>query len=298
MPRKREDGQDCHGLERFRPILRHLDVVQLGAALGQVIKRFDPGVVHCWSEPSSVIGGLVAVGLRVPRIIIQLVTVPPFRLNLLGADLYRDAYSLLLGNKSVQLLNGSAANARDLERWLGVPSGSVKLLRDPYLPNTMHLRSGLDAKRCRWRLGIPRDASIVGAIMRFVPEKDPELWIETASRVAAVWPDVYFLLCGYGVQADTIAQRVEDLGLSPQFTLLGTVTDLGVVYACMDVFLMTSQYEGTPNTLREAQAAGVPVVAPAVGGISETMLHGRTGPSYANSRRAGAGRCRLACLER
>jgi glycosyltransferase involved in cell wall biosynthesis len=277
MSGKREDGRECHDLERFRPILQHLDVVQLGAALEQVIKRFDPGVVHCWSEPSSVIGGLVAAARRVPRIIIRLVNVPPFRLNLLGADLYRDAYRLLLRNKSVQFLNGSASNARDLEQWLSVPYGSVKVLRSAFPADSMRLRNEHEAKLYRQSLGIPSTAPTVGTIMRFAPEKDPELWIETASRVAAIRSDVYFLLCGYGALAETIAQRIKHLGLSPRFILPGAVTDLSAVYACMDVFLMTSRHEGTPATLREAQAVGVPVVAPDVGGTSETILHGRTG---------------------
>jgi glycosyltransferase involved in cell wall biosynthesis len=276
-PCEREDGQGRHGLERFRPLLRHLDVVQLGEALERVIRRFDPGVVHCWSEPSSVIGGLVAAALGVPRIIIRLVNVPPFRLNLPGADLYRDAYRLLLGNKTVQFLNGSVANARDLEEWLGVPSGSVKALYNGFRPDSVGIRNGDEAELCRRNLGIPPDAPVVGAIMRFAPEKDPGLWIETAARVAAVRPDVRFLLGGYGALAETIAHRIEELELSPRFILPGTVTDLGAVYACMDVFLMTSLYDGTPSTLVEAQAVGVPVVAPQVGGIGETMLHERTG---------------------
>jgi glycosyltransferase involved in cell wall biosynthesis len=272
-----EDGRQPDVLEQFRPILPHLDVVQLGAALRHVIRRFDPGVVHCWSEPSSVIGGLIAAEIHVPRIIVHLVNVPPFRLNLQGADLYRDAYRLLLRNETVQFLNTSAANARDLERWLGVRFGSVKVLRSGFRPDSMRRRSGREAKQCRVSLGIPADAPIVGTIMRFAPEKDPELWIETAARIAALRPDVYFLLGGYGALAQTIVRRIEEHGLSHRFTLPGTVTDLGAVYACMDVFLMTSHYEGTPGTLREAQAAGVAVVAPQVGGTAEAMLHGRTG---------------------
>lgn len=277
MPCRREDGRGSHDLERFRPILQNLDVVQLGAALEQVIRRFDPGVVHCWSEPSSLIGGLVATALHVPRIIIRLVNVPPFRLNLPAVDLYRDAYRLLVTNKSVQFLNGSATNARDLERWLEVPSGSVKVLRNGFRRDSMRIRNGDEAKLCRRSLGIPPDAPTVGSIMRFAPEKDPELWLEAAARVAAVRPDVYFLLGGYGALAETIAHRIEELGLSSRFILPGTVTDLGAAYACIDVFLMTSLHDGTPNTLIEAQAVGIPVVAPQVGGIGETMLNGHTG---------------------
>lgn len=59
--------------------------------------------------------------------------------------------------------------------------------------------------------------------------------------------------------------------------LIGPTLDPGLIYGALDVFLMTSRFEGSPNTLIEAQAAGVPLVAPLVGGIGETVVHGTTG---------------------
>jgi glycosyltransferase involved in cell wall biosynthesis len=57
-----------------------------------------------------------------------------------------------------------------------------------------------------------------------------------------------------------------------------------LIYGALDVFLMTSRFEGTPNVLIEAQAAGVPAVAPNVGGTSETLLDGITGLVVGNRR--------------
>jgi glycosyltransferase involved in cell wall biosynthesis len=272
-----EDGCDAHGLARLTPILHHLNVVQLGFALEQAIRRFQPSIVHCWSEPSSVIGGLVAVSLGLPKIVIQLVMVPPLEQNLPAAALYRDAYRLLLSKPNVRLLNISMANARNLEEWLEIPRGSVKLLRNGFVPDSMRIRTQEEAKASRASLGIPLDAPTVGAIMRFAPQKDPDLWLETARLIAAERPDVWFVLAGYGELAEHFALKLEQMGLSQRSVLLGATHDVGAVYACMDVFLMTSQHEGTPNVLIEAQAAGVPVVAPDVGGIGETIAHGRTG---------------------
>jgi glycosyltransferase involved in cell wall biosynthesis len=271
------DGRDPHGLAQFTPILPHLNIVHLGVALEQAIRRFKPSVVHCWSEPSSVIGGLVAVSLAVRKIVIQLVNVSPFQQNQPNAALYYDAYRRLQNRANVQLLNISVAGARNLERWLEIPRGTVKLLRNGFVPETVRVRTAEEAKACRQRLGIPLDAPTVGAIMRFAPEKDPDLWLDTARLIAADRPDVWFVLAGYGPLAEHVARKLGQTGLSRRTVLLGATIDVGAVYACIDVFLMTSRYEGTPNVLIEAQAAGVPVVAPDVGGTRETILDNATG---------------------
>jgi glycosyltransferase involved in cell wall biosynthesis len=270
-------GHDPHGLAQFTPMLQHLDVVQLSVALEQAIRRFRPSIVHCWSELSSVIGGLVGVSLGVPQIVLQLVNVTPHRQNLRGAALYRDAYRALLSKPNVRLLNISTANARNLEQWLGVPRGTVKLLRNAFVPDSVRVRTPEEAKSFRQGLGIPLHAPTIGTIMRFAPEKDPDLWLETARLIAAARPDVWFVLAGYGALAEHVALKLKQMSLSQRVVLLGATIDVGAIYACIDVFLMTSQYEGTPNVLIEAQAAGVPVVAPDVGGIRETIAPGRTG---------------------
>lgn len=270
-------GDYRHGLSAYAPILEHLSVVRLGLALEEAIRRFNPDVVHCWSEPSSVIGGHVATALGIGRIVLQLVNVPPNQMGLAGSALYRDAYRSLIRFPNVRLLIDSVPGIRSLEQWLEMPPGTVSLAGHTFMPDTVRVRDEHEARICRQRFGIPRDAPTVGAIMRFAPEKDPDLWLQTASIVAAACPHVYFLLGGYGALAGWIAHRIKELGLSHRFILPGASTDVGEIYACMNVFLMTSRFEGTPNTLIEAQAAGVPVVAPDIGGISGAMIDGLTG---------------------
>jgi len=270
-------GADPYGLDFFAPILPQLNVNRLASTLSQVIARFRPGVVHCWSEPSSVIGAIVAAAHEVPRTIIQFVNVPRPQQELDGAELYRKAYRSLARLPNVRMLNISIANARKFEDWLDVARGKVGLLRNGFVPDTLSVRRGQEADIIRRKLGIPCNAPTVGAIMRFSPEKDPDLWLETASIIAAARPDVYFVLAGYGALANHVASRIRELRLTGRFILPGPANDIGAVYACMDVFLMTSRFEGAPNTLIEAQAVGIPVVTPAVGGTEETICDGLTG---------------------
>jgi len=270
-------GDYRHGLAPYARILEHLSVARLGLALEEIIRRFKPDVVHCWSEPSSVIGGHVAAALGIERIVLQLVNVPPNQMDLPGSTLYRDAYRSLIRYPNVRLVIDSVPGMHSLEQWLEMPPGTVSLAGHSFMPDSLQVRNEHDAMICRRRIGIAPDAPTVGAIMRFAPEKDPDLWLETAAIVAATQPKVYFVLAGYGALADRIAHRVKELGLSDRFILPGPTIDIGEMFACMNVFLMTSRFEGTPNTLIEAQAAGVPVVAPDVGGIRDAMIDGLTG---------------------
>jgi glycosyltransferase involved in cell wall biosynthesis len=113
--------------------------------------------------------------------------------------------------------------------------------------------------------------------MRFVSEKDPDLWLETAVEIAKSRPDVRFLIGGYGELEQNIMQRINALGLCGRVVLAGPVTDAGLIYSAMDVVLLTSAIEGLPNVIIEAQAVGRPVVATDVGGTREALDEGRTG---------------------
>jgi glycosyltransferase involved in cell wall biosynthesis len=102
------------------------------------------------------------------------------------------------------------------------------------------------------------------------------IWLATAAQVARQRDDVSFVLGGYGELKDKIVSGICDMGLSHRFALLDGVTDLGSFYSLLDVFLMTSRFEGTPNVLIEAQAAACPIVTTDAGGIGETVADGVT----------------------
>ena len=94
-----------------------------------------------------------------------------------------------------------------------------------------------------------------------------------------------FLLAGFGPLQEAIERRIDALGLGGRVVLPGPMTDVGLIYAALDVVLLTSTVEGLPNVLIEAQAAGCPVAPPDVGGLREAVADGRTVLSPANDRR-------------
>lgn len=83
------------------------------------------------------------------------------------------------------------------------------------------------------------------------------------------------MIAGDGPQREEIQHQAAALGLDVKF--LGRVADLAPVYRSADIFLLTSDHEGTPNVVLEAMACGLPVVGTRVGGVPEIIEHGISG---------------------
>jgi len=266
------------GLASF-PSLLTIQSVRLCKGVAQAIDEFRPDVVNCWSDYANVIGGFVAAYREVPRIILGLRTPPPLWLSARRCADYCRAYQKLIQMPGVQLVNNSKRSAQEFEVWLGLASGKIRVVYNGFLLSIVQVGTAQEKAAHRTKLGIPPDAPVVGTLMRLAPEKDPELWLQTAAAIARARPNVYFLLGGYGHTgvADRLVALADRLGLNDRLVMTGAVTDIGSIYNTLDVFLMTSRHENTPNTLIEAQAVGVPVVGPDVGGVCETMLDQMTG---------------------
>jgi glycosyltransferase involved in cell wall biosynthesis len=105
---------------------------------------------------------------------------------------------------------------------------------------------------------------------RLETEKNPLLLADVLARLRERDPRFRLLVCGEGPMADDLARRLAELGVSDHAELLGYVPiDGGLfdLYRSSHAFLHVSWTEGLPQTLFEAFAAGLPVVATAVGGV-------------------------------
>jgi glycosyltransferase involved in cell wall biosynthesis len=249
------------------------------SALAGVMARFQPGVVYCWLDLANLLGGFAAAFMQVPRTILgQRTFPPPFWFAPPVAETYRQAYRALLRRPNVTMINICSAGAKAYQNWLG-DDPEIEVVRIGFDPASVLIPEDRSIGEFRRGLGIPDGAPVVGGVMRFAPEKDPALWLRAAGVIAAARLDAHFILNGYG--HDDIAVELhrmgEILGLRGRLHMPGLVRDVGRVYGAISVFLLTSRTEATANVLIEAQAAGVPVVCPAVGGLEETVLNRVTG---------------------
>jgi glycosyltransferase involved in cell wall biosynthesis len=129
----------------------------------------------------------------------------------------------------------------------------------------------------RRELAVPDGHLVVGTVAVFSRQKRLEDWLEVARQIADQRQDVTFLLVGSGTEEATLKAKVKALGLTGRVKMPGFRPDGRRVLGLLDVFLMSSEYEGLPITLLEAMTLAKPVVATAVGGIPEVVQSGQEG---------------------
>jgi glycosyltransferase involved in cell wall biosynthesis len=107
-------------------------------------------------------------------------------------------------------------------------------------------------------------------------EKNHETLLAAAAALQRVYSDVEFQIVGDGPRRQQLEQLAHDRGLS-RVTFLGHREDVAALLAAADAFVLPSRSEAFPNGALEAMAAGLPVVASAVGGLLDLLEDGRTG---------------------
>jgi glycosyltransferase involved in cell wall biosynthesis len=156
---------------------------------------------------------------------------------------------------------------------------------DPPVDTTTFSPSADRRARIRRELDIPDHASVVGTVANLNPQKGLEYFIRAASLIHRQCPDTWFVVVG--ARHETHSSYVERLEKElastsiPQgrFIFVGGRANVEDFYAAMDVKVLTSvpRSEGTPTTVMEAMACGLPVVATDVGAVREVIADGETG---------------------
>jgi len=235
-----------------------------------------PAVVHAWQDAASISAGYAAVLAGVPRVILSSRNMRPT--NFAYSRPYMlEGYRALARVNRVVLVNNSEAGAADYASWMGLPVSRFIIKRNGIDPSVFHRASASEIARLRSVLKVPQDAPLVGSVFRLYDEKRPLLWVEMAARVARHSSQPHFVIFGTGPRAEAARDLARELGIGERLHLPGTTDDPKRAISAMDVFVLSSSFEGTPNVLLEAQLLGVPVVATDAGGTREALEPGITG---------------------
>ena len=177
---------------------------------------------------------------------------------------------------SMHLLDGQQQGQRQRVRgFLGVRDQRMKVLYNAVDPPNRNVQA--DRAEVRRELGLGPEQKLVLMVGRLTEAKDHPTLFCAAQRVLAIDPPVTFLCAGHGELEAALRRELAERKLTDRVRLLGLRRDVPRLLSAADVFCLTSRFEGFPNAVAEAMAAGLPVVCTRFEGVEEVVQDGRTG---------------------
>lgn len=126
----------------------------------------------------------------------------------------------------------------------------------------------------RAALGLSDDELVVGSVGRLEPQKRFDLLAEAVAGLQSWNPGIRLMVAGDGGERQRLRAAADRVGLGNRCGWLGHRTDIADLHHAFDVYVQSSDYEGTPNTVLEAMALETPIVATDAGGTRELAHHG------------------------
>ncbi|GAB4138964.1 glycosyltransferase [Thermopirellula anaerolimosa] len=148
------------------------------------------------------------------------------------------------------------------------------------IPNGVEVDSDCPRSRIRpqpvesFRVGsedVVRKMRCVTFVGRLVPQKGVDVLLESAATWLRAFPDTTLQIVGDGPQKALLRDMADRLGIDGRVAWLGHRSDVSEILKTTDLFVLPSRWEGMPNALLEAMAAGCPVVTTDVEGVAETL---------------------------
>lgn len=243
-----------------RDVLGLLELVRL-------MRRERPVLVHTNSSKAGVVGRVAAVLARVP---VRIFTAHGWAFaaaSTTSSSLY------LWADRLMRPLTSAVICVSESERSAGIAARTCTADRTVVIHNAVDVDGASVATPDG---GPPMRVISVG---RIAPPKDFLTLLRAIAKLKR--GSVELTLLGDGPDRPAVEDEITSLGLAESVTLAGEVPDVPSRLAGADVFVLSSSSEGFPISVLEAMAAGLPVVASDVGGVSEAVEDGVTGHLFA-----------------
>jgi glycosyltransferase involved in cell wall biosynthesis len=253
-----------------------------------IIKEFKPDIVHTHAAKAGTLGRLAAINNNVPVI-----------LHTFHGHVFEGYFGKLktaiflnieryLARKTSGIIAISNVQKEELSKKFRV-APDKKSFVIPLGIDLEKFQTNQQAKRSEFRqqYRLSDDTIAVGIIGRIVPIKNHQLFLDCWKNILSqTTKKVHAFIIGDGEDRDAVFEYCQQLNLSfntnSEFNEINTITftswiiDIDIPVAGLDIIALTSNNEGTPVSLIEAQAAGKAVVSTNVGGISDIVIEGET----------------------
>ncbi len=237
-------------------------------ALRSVIRERQPDIIQTHSVKSHFLVRWTGLARQYPWIAFHHgYTWPDLRMTLYNQI---DRWSLPAARQVVTVCK---AFALELERF-GIPAGRIGILHNmasPFTPAT-----AAEVAEARERFAIPAGTDVILSVGRLSREKGHLDLVDAADILERLGHRFRLIIVGEGPERPALERKIAALGSRDRIILAGHQRDMRPFYSLASVVVLPSHSEGSPNVLLEAMAAGIPVVATAVGGVPEISADGET----------------------
>ncbi|MGH1552548.1 glycosyltransferase [Streptomyces sp. L7] len=282
--RARAAGVRTVEIPGFRHTLTPVDVLVLWR-LVRLVRRERFTVVHTHSAKGGFLGRVAARLCRTPVVVH---TFHGFSFHPYMSRPRRTAYRWLERSTrrlTHRFLAVSPRVAQQAVEERLAPPGRVDVVPSAVDLGDLPERFDPAARRM---LGVPRGTALIGTVGRIDTQKAPLDFVRTAAAIRARRPGTAFVMIGAGPLENEVRRLAAELDV--EVILTGHRSDAARLVAGLDVFVITSLYEGLGRALTEALATARPVVATAVNGVPDLVEHGATGLLVAPADPDGAAR--------
>jgi len=239
----------------------------------EVIGDYKPDIVHTHASKAGAVGRLAASKLNVPLIF------HTFHGHVFHSYFGKTKTTIYknieryLAKKTTKIIAISDIQKQELATTHKICDPS-KIVVIPLGFDLNRFREDKEVKRItfRNRWDIKEGELAIGIVGRLVPIKDHNMFIEAAKRISnQTTKKVKFIIVGDGELRSELEEKVKSLNLT-NVVFTSWIKNIDEVNAGLDLLCLTSKNEGTPVSLIEAQASGLPIVSTNVGGIENIVI--------------------------
>lgn len=239
------------------------------ARLAEIIARLRPDIVH-----AVMFKAIQLCRLAKPKVPYAFKLVSSPRVHYRTRSVWTLLIDRALKNRDDLLIAECGASRDFLVHRLGYAPSKIKTIR-----NGTDLAgwpvSKVDRQKRRLDLRLSSGNILVGAVGRLDKQKGFSTLIEAMARLKKT--DIRCIILGEGPERGRLEAQIRKHELEKQVWLYGERPDIAAWLSAFDIHCLPSLWEGLPNTLLEAMALGLPVVASAVDGVPEVVTNDKTG---------------------
>lgn len=233
-----------------------------------LIEELNSDVVHTWMFTANAFGRKAAFGVGNRSVIA----------SEQNPDIWKPWLYRWIDRRYARRTFRIVANSRDVADYYirkeGIAAEKISIIENGLDVDRLQPK---DPESFRRRLEIPAGARIIGTAGRLAPQKAVDNLIQAFARLAAEDADLHCLIAGAGPLQSDLQKQIDTAGLSKRCRLIGYVDPVADLLANLNVFVLASDFEGSPNILQEAMAMERPSVGTDVPGTRETIRDRETG---------------------